>query len=98
MYAELAPTYDAVQWNGTNIEQIETRLLETTSPEFHISTAVSDGVLILTLQYGMQFTVPVDGWVVSAPGWGNGPRESRIGVCQVLSDSEFSLRFQVVPS
>lgn len=95
MYIENAPTYEAIQWDGTNASLIETKLLETTPPEYHVSTAVVNGALVLTLQYGMKFTVPENGWVVSAAGWGPGLRESRIGLCQVLTDAEFARRFTV---
>lgn len=98
MYTEKTPTFDAIQWDGTNATEIETRLLETAAPGYHLETVVEAGTLVLKFQYGGRFEVPASGWVVSAPGWGDGPRESRIGLCQVLTDAAFLVRFQTAPS
>lgn len=94
MYTENAPTYDAVQWDGTPAAQaeIETRLSETMDPSDHQGTDIEDGVLVVRFQYAW-CEIPVDGWLVSAPGWGPGPRRSNIGVGQVLTDAQFAARF-----
>lgn len=96
MYQEVPATFEAIQWDGTNQEEIQTRLLETASPEYHQGTEVlPNGNLLFRFQYGGQFEIPADGWLVSQPGWGPGPRGIRMGLGQAMTDAEFSVRFNI---
>lgn len=93
MYTQNAPTYDAIQWDGTNQEEIATRFLETVAEDYHLETKVQNGNLIFRFKYGMSETIPANAWLISEAGWGDGPRSSRLGLGTILSDADFQARF-----
>jgi len=93
MYTKKPPSYDAVQWNGSNAADVEARLLEGTSAELHVGTKVVDGWLIITLQYGNEVAIPPNGWLVGAPSFGPGPHSLRYGLSGIITDEDFQAQY-----
>lgn len=87
------PTYEAVQWDGTNQMQIADvlRVYHYTgnAPTWTVDQA---GTLTIAFEYIGNFTLPADGWLVSAPSWTG----EFTGPFETVTDVVFAARFTTV--
>lgn len=95
MYTEKTPTVAALQWTGNNAQEITDTILAEITEGFYQGTTVGpSNELVIGLSYGMSLVITNQGWIVSAPGWGDAPRKYwGTGSVMILTNNEFQDRF-----
>ena len=91
-YRERIPTYDAVQWTGSNLDEVRTFV--DTRRGGAATYAVNDGVLSVTESWYFRLFVEPNGYIVHGPVFGADVSQSAL---LTKTADEFAVQYENVP-
>lgn len=91
-YRERVPTYDAVQWTGSNIEEV--RAFVDSRRSGTAVYAVNDGVLSITESWYFRLFAEPNGYVVHGPVFGADVSQASL---LTKTGAEFATQYEQLP-